>query len=83
MGPKARQKITNSYQDWRVEGDCCFAVGTLDPNFISMKMESPHEKPNAVVPQCYLLHGFNRNLQRPESPKKIQLINIESSFTRN
>ena len=26
---------------------------------------------------------FNRNLQRPESPKKIQLINIKSSFTRN
>ena len=56
--PKHAVKITNSYQDWRVEGDCCFAIGNLDPNFISMEMESPHEKPNAVVPQWYLHHGF-------------------------
>ena len=56
--PKHAEKITNSYQDWRVEGDCCFAIGNLDLNFISMAMESPHEKPNAVVRQWYLHHGF-------------------------
>ena len=56
--PKHAEKITSSDQDWRVEGDCCFAIGNLDPNFISMEMESPHEKPNAVVPQWYLHHGF-------------------------
>ena len=56
--PKHAVKITNSYQDWRVEGDCCFAIGNLDPNFISMEMESLYEKPNAAVPQGYLHHGF-------------------------
>ena len=35
-----------------------------------MEIESPHEKPNAVVPQWYLsIMVFNRNLQPPESPK--------------
>ena len=42
----------------RLEGRRRLFLGNLDPNFISMEMESPHEKPNAVVPQLYLHDGF-------------------------
>ena len=61
MVTKHAEKITNSYQDWRVEGDCCFAIGNLDPNFISMEMEKKPECSSAsmVPPSWFLIETYS------------------------